>query len=70
MNIDTLNNHLMILLNGPEIEDFNFEKVYEHWVNKKSRKSRCSYESESLIYYYLLYYYSFFLCNKIHQNKL
>ena len=45
MNIDTLNNHLMILLNGPEIEDFDFEKVYEHWVNKKPRKS--SYESES-----------------------
>ena len=44
MNIDTLNNHLMILLNGPEIEDFDFEKVYEHWVNKQPRKS--SYESE------------------------
>ena len=70
MNIDILNNHLMILLNGPEIEDFNFEKVYEHLVNKKPRKSRSSYESESLIFYYLLYYYSFFLCNKIHQNKL
>ena len=38
MNINTLNNHLMILLNGPEIEDFDFEKAYEHWVNKKSRK--------------------------------
>ena len=35
MNIDTLN--------GPEIENFDFEKVYEHWVNKKPRKS--SYES-------------------------
>lgn len=43
MNIDTLNNHLMVLLNGPEIENFDFEKVYEHWVNKKPRKS--SYES-------------------------
>lgn len=43
MNIDTLNNHLMVLLNGPEIEDFDFEKVYEHWVNKKLRKS--SYKS-------------------------
>jgi len=39
MNIDTLNNHLMVLLNGPEIENFDFEKVYEHWVNKKPRKS-------------------------------
>jgi len=26
MNIDTLDKHLMILLNGPEIEEFNFEK--------------------------------------------
>jgi hypothetical protein len=41
MNIDTLNNHLMILLNGPGIEDFDFEKAYEHWVNKKSRKISC-----------------------------
>jgi hypothetical protein len=41
MNIDTLNNHLMILLNGPEIEDFDFEKAYEHWVNKKPRKISC-----------------------------
>ena len=31
----TLNNHLMILLNGPDIQDFNFEKAYEHWTNKK-----------------------------------
>lgn len=41
MNIDTLNSHLMILLNGPEIEDFDFEKAHEHWVNKKSRKISC-----------------------------
>ena len=26
MNLDTLNNHLMILLNGPEIENFNLRK--------------------------------------------
>ena len=38
MNLDTLNNHLMILLNGPEIEDFNFEKAYEYWENKKNRR--------------------------------
>jgi len=25
----------MILLNGPDIQDFNFEKAYEHWTNKK-----------------------------------
>ena len=41
MSIDTLNNHLIILLNGPEIEDFDFEKAYEHWINKKSRKISC-----------------------------
>jgi hypothetical protein len=38
MNIDTLSNHLMLLLNGPEIEDFEFEKAYEHWRNKKTRR--------------------------------
>jgi len=29
---------LIILLNWPEIEDFDFEKAYEHWVNKKIKK--------------------------------
>jgi hypothetical protein len=43
MNIDTLDKHLMILLNGPEIEKFNFKKAYEHWESKKSRRS--SYEN-------------------------
>ena len=38
MNLDTLNNHLMILLNGPEIEYFNFENAYECWENKKNRR--------------------------------
>ena len=38
MNLDTLNNHLMILLNGPEIEDFNFEKACEYWEDKKNRR--------------------------------
>jgi len=28
----------MILLNGPDIQDFNFEKAYEHWTNKKERR--------------------------------
>jgi hypothetical protein len=40
MNINTLNNHLMILLNGPDIQNFDFEKAYEHWENKKGRR-RC-----------------------------
>ena len=39
MHINTLNHHLIILLNGPNIQNFDFEKVYEHWVNKKERKS-------------------------------
>ena len=43
MNIDTLDKHLMILLNGPEIEQFNFGKVYDYWESKKSRRS--SYEN-------------------------
>ena len=38
MNLDTLNSHLMILLNGPEIEDFNFEEAYKYWENKKNRR--------------------------------
>jgi hypothetical protein len=38
MNLDTLDDHLMILLNGPEIEEFNFEKAYECWENKKNRR--------------------------------
>jgi Domain of unknown function (DUF4371)/hAT family C-terminal dimerisation region len=40
MNINTLNNHLMIKLNGPDIEDFNFEEAYKHWVNEKKRRVR------------------------------
>ena len=39
MQINTLDKHLMILLNGPEIKNFNFEKAYEHWKNKKTRRS-------------------------------
>ena len=35
MQINTLDNHLMILLNCPVIQIFNFEKAYEHWKNKK-----------------------------------
>jgi hypothetical protein len=39
MDINTLNNHLMILLNGPDIRDFDFEKAYKYWANKKRRNS-------------------------------
>ena len=39
MHINTLNNHLMILLNGPDTRDFDLrKKAYEHWINKKGRK--------------------------------
>ena len=39
MHINTLNNHLMILLNGPNNRDFDLrKKSYEHWINKKGRK--------------------------------
>jgi hypothetical protein len=39
MQINTLDKHLMILLNGPEIKNFNFEKAHEYWKNKRTRKS-------------------------------
>jgi len=39
MQINTLNNHLMILLNGPDTRNFDFERAYEHWANRKGRNS-------------------------------
>jgi len=36
--VENLNRHLMILINGPDVEDFNFEKAYDHWVNVKVRR--------------------------------
>jgi hypothetical protein len=39
MHLNTLDNHLMILLNGPEIEDFDFLKAYEDWESKKTRRN-------------------------------
>ena len=38
MNLDTLDNYLMILLNGPEIEIFDYLKALEHWEGKKTRR--------------------------------
>ncbi|CAG8851563.1 10377_t:CDS:1, partial [Gigaspora margarita] len=35
---ESLNKHLMILINGPDIEDFDFEKAYDHWINLKARR--------------------------------
>ena len=37
MHLDTLDDHLMVLLNGPEVENFDFLKALEHWENKKTR---------------------------------
>ncbi|PKK72142.1 hypothetical protein RhiirC2_777555 [Rhizophagus irregularis] len=33
-----LNRQLMILINGPDIEDFDFEKAYDNWINLKARR--------------------------------
>jgi hypothetical protein len=35
---ENLNRFLMILINGPDIEDFDFEKAYDHWINSKVRR--------------------------------
>jgi hypothetical protein len=37
MHLNTLDDHLMILLNGPEIKNFDFLKALEHWESKKKR---------------------------------
>ncbi|CAG8685458.1 29278_t:CDS:2, partial [Racocetra persica] len=31
MKLNTLNSHLMIVMNGPSLDKFNFEKAYELW---------------------------------------
>uniref|UniRef100_U9V561 Uncharacterized protein n=1 Tax=Rhizophagus irregularis (strain DAOM 181602 / DAOM 197198 / MUCL 43194) TaxID=747089 RepID=U9V561_RHIID len=33
---------LMILINGPDIEDFDFEKAYDNWINLKARRMQNS----------------------------
>ena len=38
MHLNTLDDHLMILLNGPEIEKFDYLKVLEHGKVKKTRR--------------------------------
>ena len=36
MNVGSLESHLMILLNAPDnIEDFNWDKVFDHWKKNK-----------------------------------
>ena len=39
MHLNTLDEHLMILLNGPEIDNFDFLKAYENWESKKTRRN-------------------------------
>ena len=54
MNFNTLDKHLMILLNGPDIKEFNFEKAYEHWKSKEAVM-----KINFLLFIYLLYLYFF-----------
>jgi hypothetical protein len=35
MSLETLNDHLMVKLNGPSIDLFDFELAFEHWYSKK-----------------------------------
>ncbi|PKY22843.1 hypothetical protein RhiirB3_436888 [Rhizophagus irregularis] len=37
-----LNRQLMILINGPDIEDFDFDKAYDNWINLKARRMQNS----------------------------
>lgn len=38
INLSNVNNILMIKIEGPERNDFNFEKAFEKWANLKERK--------------------------------
>jgi hypothetical protein len=38
LGVENLNRHLMILINGPDLEDFDFEKAYDYWINLKVRR--------------------------------
>src|SRR5215467_7276675 len=37
MSINTLNDHFMVVLNGPPIDLFDFEKAFDHWHSKERR---------------------------------
>jgi hypothetical protein len=37
MNLETLNDHLMVKINGPPIDLFDFELAFENWYSKKRR---------------------------------
>ena len=39
ISTESLNKHLMILINGTEIEHFDFEKAYDYWINLKVRRT-------------------------------
>jgi len=39
MNVETLDMHLMILLNAPDnIEDFDWDKAFDQWKNEHVRR--------------------------------
>jgi len=37
MNLETLNYHLIVKLNGSSIDLFNFELAFDHWYSKERR---------------------------------
>ncbi|KAF0561097.1 zinc finger protein [Gigaspora margarita] len=37
MKIKTLNSHIIIVMNGPKLEDFDFEKAYNVWQRSPRR---------------------------------
>ena len=40
MKFKTLNSHLMIVMNGPELKDFDFEKAFDIWQRFPRRVSK------------------------------
>ncbi|KAF0424731.1 zinc finger protein [Gigaspora margarita] len=37
MKLKMLNSHIIIVMNGPKLEDFNFEKAYDIWLRSPRR---------------------------------
>ena len=38
MSLESLHRFLMILINGPELEEMDYESAYEYWFNMKERR--------------------------------
>ena len=38
MQLNTLNSHLMIVMNGPSLDQFDFEKAYNVWKHQPRKK--------------------------------